>query len=58
MFPPVRSVGDGRRYDYMVSLRAMQAVDFMAAHWVPPPYALLVCQKPPISLSGKAKLSR
>ncbi len=61
VFLPVRSVGvmgDGRRYDYVVSLRAVQTVDFMTAHWAPPSYELLGCQKPPISLSGKAKFSR
>ena len=44
VFLPVRSVGvmgDGRRYDYVVSLRAVQTVDFMTAHWVPLPYELL-----------------
>lgn len=44
VFLPVRSVGvmgDGRRYDYVVSLRAVQTVDFMTAHWAPLPYELL-----------------
>ncbi|MEJ2566663.1 MAG: glutamine-hydrolyzing GMP synthase [Gammaproteobacteria bacterium] len=44
VFLPVRSVGvmgDGRRYDYVVSLRAVQTVDFMTAHWAPLPYDLL-----------------
>jgi len=44
VFLPVRSVGvmgDGRRYDFVVSLRAVQTVDFMTAHWAPLPYELL-----------------
>jgi len=44
VFLPVRSVGvmgDGRRYDYVVSLRAVQTIDFMTAHWAPLPYELL-----------------
>jgi GMP synthase (glutamine-hydrolysing) len=44
VFLPVRSVGvmgDGRRYDYVVSLRAVQTVDFMTAQWAPLPYDLL-----------------
>src|SRR5574344_200546 len=44
VFLPVRSVGvmgDGRRYDYVVSLRAVETVDFMTAHWAELPYDLL-----------------
>ncbi|MGN1394274.1 MAG: glutamine-hydrolyzing GMP synthase [Succinivibrionaceae bacterium] len=44
VFLPVRSVGvmgDGRRYDYVVSLRAVQTIDFMTAHWAELPYSLL-----------------
>ncbi len=44
VFLPVRSVGvmgDGRRYDYVVSLRAVQTIDFMTAVWAPLPYELL-----------------
>ncbi len=44
VFLPVRSVGvmgDGRRYDYVVSLRAVQTIDFMTAHWAELPYDLL-----------------
>jgi GMP synthase PP-ATPase subunit len=36
VFLPVRSVsvmGDGRRYDYVIALRAVETVDFMTAHW-------------------------
>ena len=44
VFLPVRSVGvmgDGRRYDYVVSLRAVETIDFMTAHWAELPYDLL-----------------
>jgi GMP synthase (glutamine-hydrolysing) len=44
VFLPVRSVGvtgDGRRYDPVIALRAVQTVDFMTAQWAPLPYELL-----------------
>jgi GMP synthase (glutamine-hydrolysing) len=44
VFLPVRSVGvmgDGRTYDYVVSLRAVQTTDFMTADWAPLPHELL-----------------
>ncbi len=44
VFLPVKSVGvmgDGRKYDWVVSLRAVQTVDFMTAHWAHLPYELL-----------------
>ena len=44
VFLPVRSVGvmgDGRTYDFVVALRAVQTTDFMTAHWAELPYALL-----------------
>ena len=44
VFLPVRSVGvmgDGRTYEYVVALRAVQTEDFMTAHWAELPYALL-----------------
>jgi len=44
VFLPVKSVGvmgDGRTYEYVVSLRAVQTTDFMTAHWAPLPHELL-----------------
>ncbi len=44
VFLPVRSVGvmgDGRTYEWVVALRAVQTQDFMTAHWAELPHALL-----------------
>jgi GMP synthase (glutamine-hydrolysing) len=44
VFLPVRSVGvmgDGRTYEYVVALRAVQTEDFMTAHWAELPHSLL-----------------
>jgi GMP synthase (glutamine-hydrolysing) len=44
VFLPVKSVGvvgDGRRYEWVISLRAVETVDFMTAHWAHLPYELL-----------------
>ncbi len=41
---PVKSVGvmgDGRTYEYVVALRAVQTQDFMTAHWAELPHSLL-----------------
>jgi GMP synthase (glutamine-hydrolysing) len=44
VFLPVKSVGvmgDARRYDHVISLRAVETVDFMTAHWAHLPYEVL-----------------
>ena len=44
VFLPVKSVGvmgDGRTYEYVIALRAVQTQDFMTANWAELPYSLL-----------------
>ena len=42
VFLPVKSVGvmgDGRTYEYVIALRAVETKDFMTAGWYPMPYS-------------------
>ncbi|HVX05993.1 MAG TPA: glutamine-hydrolyzing GMP synthase [Rhodanobacteraceae bacterium] len=44
VFLPVKSVGvvgDGRAYEWVIALRAVETIDFMTAHWAPLPYEFL-----------------
>lgn len=44
VFLPIKSVGvmgDGRKYDYVICLRAVETVDFMTAHWSHLPWDFL-----------------
>jgi GMP synthase (glutamine-hydrolysing) len=60
VFLPVRSVGvmgDGRTYEHVVALRAVQTTDFMTAEWAALPHELLanrvtydISSKPPATI--------
>jgi GMP synthase (glutamine-hydrolysing) len=44
VFLPVKSVGvvgDGRAYEWVIALRAVETIDFMTAHWAHLPYEFL-----------------
>ena len=44
VFLPVKSVGvvgDARRYEYVITLRAVETIDFMTARWAHLPYEFI-----------------
>ena len=44
MFLPIKTVGvvgDARRYEWVIALRAVETVDFMTARWAHLPYDLI-----------------
>ena len=62
VFLPVKSVGvtgDGRRYDYVVALRAVETIDFMTARWAHLPYEFLdlVSRRIMNEISGIARVT-
>ena len=61
VFLPVKSVGvtgDGRRYQYVVALRAVETIDFMTARWAHLPYEFLelVCRRIVNEVEGIARV--
>ena len=61
VFLPVRSVavmGDGRRYDYVIALRAVETIDFMTARWARLPYEFLDLVRAPDHQRGAGHLAR
>ena len=61
VFLPVKSVGvtgDGRRYDWVVALRAVETIDFMTARWAHLPYDFLdhVCRRIVNEVSGISRV--
>ena len=61
VFLPVKSVGvtgDGRRYEWVVALRAVETLDFMTARWAHLPYDFLdhVCRRIVNEVSGISRV--
>ncbi len=61
VFLPVKSVGvtgDGRRYQFVVALRAVETIDFMTARWAHLPYEFLelVCRRIVNEISGISRV--
>ncbi|MFU8838086.1 MAG: glutamine-hydrolyzing GMP synthase [Thiohalomonadaceae bacterium] len=61
VFLPVKSVGvtgDGRRYEYVVALRAVETIDFMTARWAHLPYDFLdhVCRRIVNEINGISRV--
>ncbi len=62
VFLPVRSVGvvgDGRRYEWVIALRAVETVDYMTARWAHLPYELIerVSNRIINSISGVSRVT-
>ncbi|QEP44955.1 glutamine-hydrolyzing GMP synthase [Ectothiorhodospiraceae bacterium BW-2] len=61
VFLPIKSVGvtgDGRRYQYVIALRAVETIDFMTARWAQLPYEFLdhVCRRIVNEIDGLSRV--
>ena len=61
VFLPIKSVGvtgDGRRYEWVIALRAVETIDFMTARWAHLPYEFLdhVCRRIVNEVSGVSRV--
>ena len=51
-------VGDGRRYEWVIALRAVETIDFMTARWAHLPHELLEVVSAASSTKSRKKTSR